>query len=79
MNQALDTKKEELAVLKQDLDQKTAELNEIRAVEIEMKNKLEENHKVLTENQKRLRYWSEKLSKLSIQSVRYVVIIHHSR
>ena len=39
-----------------------------------MKNKLEENHKVLTENQKRLRYWSDKLSKLSIQSIRYAFL-----
>ncbi|MCJ1471588.1 hypothetical protein MMC13_000228 [Lambiella insularis] len=67
--EALDAKKEELDAIKQDLDAKTAALNEIRAVEIEMKNKLEENHKVLTENQKRLRYWSEKLSKLSLQCI----------
>jgi len=65
----LETKKDELDAIKQDLDARTAERNEIRAVEIEMKNKLEENHKVLTENQKRLRYWSEKLGKLSIQSI----------
>ena len=58
-------------MLKQELDQKTADLNEIRAVEIEMKNKLEENQKILSENQKRLRYWTEKLGKLSIQSIRY--------
>ena len=38
-----------------------------------MKNKLEENHKALTENQKRLKYWSEKLGKLTIQSIRRVV------
>jgi len=37
-----------------------------------MRNKFEENQKVFAENQKRLRYWSEKLGKLSIQSVRYV-------
>jgi len=37
-----------------------------------MRNKLEENQKVFAENQKRLRYWSEKLGKLGIQRVRYV-------
>ena len=58
--------------MKKDLDEQTAELNEIRGVEIEMRNKLEENQKILTENQKRLKYWDEKLSKLSIQSVRSV-------
>ena len=67
--EALGAKQEELAALKRELDDKTAELNEIRAVEIEMRNKLEENQKIQSENQKRLRYWNEKLSKLSIQSV----------
>ena len=67
--EALSTKQEELAALKRELDDKTAELNETRAVEIEMRNKLEENQKVQSENQKRLKYWNEKLGKLSIQSV----------
>lgn len=49
-----------------------AELNETRAVELEMRNKLEDSVKVLNENQKRLKYWLEKLSKLSLQSLRYV-------
>ncbi|KAL8804720.1 MAG: hypothetical protein Q9182_002412 [Xanthomendoza sp. 2 TL-2023] len=64
----LDLKQEQLAVLKQELDRKTVELNENRAVEIEMRNKLEENQKVLSENQKRLKYWTDKLSKLVLQS-----------
>lgn len=58
--------------MKQDLDEKTKELNGIRAVEIEMRNRLEENQKVLAENQKRLKYWGDKLSKISLHSVRYV-------
>ena len=65
----LSAKQEELAALKRELDDKTAELNETRAVEIEMRNKLEENQKVQSEIQKRLRYWNEKLSKLSVQSL----------
>ena len=65
----LNAKQEELAALKRELDDKTAELNETRAVEIEMRNKLEENQKIQAENQKRLKYWNEKLGKLSIQSV----------
>ena len=72
MRQALEQKQEELAAMKKDLDEQTAELNEIRGVEIEMRNKLEENQKILAENQKRLKYWDEKLSKLSVQSVRCV-------
>lgn len=67
--EALSAKQEELAALKRELDDKTSELNEIRAVEIEMRNKLEENQKIQSENQKRLKYWNEKLGKLSIQSV----------
>lgn len=67
--EALSTKQEDLAALKRELDEKTAELNETRAVEIEMRNRLEENQKVQSENQKRLKYWKEKLGKLSIQSV----------
>ncbi|KAL8797514.1 MAG: hypothetical protein Q9195_000330, partial [Heterodermia aff. obscurata] len=69
MRQALEQKQEELAAMKKDLDEQTAELNEIRGVEIEMRNKLEENQKILAENQKRFEYWNEKLSKLSVQSV----------
>ena len=67
--EALSAKQEELTALKRELDDKTAELNETRAVEIEMRNKLEENQKVQSENQKRLRYWNEKLGKLGIQSI----------
>ena len=66
---ALEVKKEELATLKAELDEKTAELNATRAIEIEMRNKLEENQKALAENQKRSRYWQDKLSKLTLQNV----------
>ena len=65
----LDDKKEELDTMKKDLEGRSTQLNEIRAIEIEMKNKLEENQKVFAENQKRHRYWSEKLGKLTIQSL----------
>ncbi|RDA88631.1 hypothetical protein CP532_5847 [Ophiocordyceps camponoti-leonardi (nom. inval.)] len=67
--EGLEAKKEELSEFKEALDAKTAELNESRAVEIEMRNKLEENQKALAENDKRLRYWNEKLSKLALQSI----------
>ncbi|KAI9886590.1 MAG: hypothetical protein M1823_001632 [Watsoniomyces obsoletus] len=66
---ALQSKKEDLAALKADLDEKTTQLNVIRGAEIEMRSKLEENQKVVAENQKRCRYWQEKLNKLSIQSL----------
>lgn len=67
--EALEAKKEELQALKAELDEKTAELNETRAVEIEMRNKLEENQKILVDIQKRLRVWQDKLNKLSVQNI----------
>lgn len=67
--EALAVKKQELAEIKSELDEKTAELNATRALEIEMRNKLEENHKVLVENQKKVRYWEDKLSKLALQDI----------
>lgn len=67
--EALDAKKQELAELKSELDEKTAELNATRASEIEMRNKLEENHKALAENQRKVRYWEDKLGKLHLQDI----------
>ena len=34
-----------------------------------MRNKLEENQKIMVENQKRLKHWDEKLGKLTVQSI----------
>lgn len=67
--EALAGKKAELAELKAELDEKTAELNTTRAVEIEMRNKLEENQKVCAESQKQLQYWEHKFSKLTLQNI----------
>jgi structural maintenance of chromosome 4 len=67
--ETLETKKEELAALKADLDAQTKELNSTRAVEIEMRNKLEDNQKILAENTKKHRYWNEKLSKLTLHDI----------
>ena len=61
--------KAELKTFKTELDAKTAELNKSRGVEIEMRNKLEESQKTLTENEKRLRYWDDKHSKLVLQNI----------
>ncbi|PKS04946.1 hypothetical protein jhhlp_008312 [Lomentospora prolificans] len=65
-------KKKELAGLKAELDEKTSDLNETRAAEIEMKNTLEENQKVLVDNNNRLKYWIDKLSKLKLQDIEYL-------
>lgn len=65
----LEEKREELAVLKADLDEKMGDLNKTRAAEIEMKNKLDEHHKVLTDNQKRSQHWQKELGELTLQNV----------
>ncbi|KAG5920688.1 hypothetical protein E4U42_006104 [Claviceps africana] len=65
----LSARKDELRAFKKELDAKTVELNKSRAVEIEMRNKLEENQKTLHENEKRLRYWDDKHSKLVLQNI----------
>lgn len=67
--EGLAAKKKELKGLKAELDEKTSELNETRAVEIEMRNKLEGNQKALAENQKRLRHWEDRHSKLVLQDL----------
>ena len=65
----LETRKDELHVVKKELDEKTAEINESRAVEIEMRNKLEEGQQSLNEFQKKQAYFHDKLSKLIYQNV----------
>ena len=67
--EGLREKKKELSEVKKELDERTAELNATRAVEIEMRNKLEENQKILAENQRKVKYWEEKLGKLELQNV----------
>ncbi|EMD00110.1 hypothetical protein BAUCODRAFT_30568 [Baudoinia panamericana UAMH 10762] len=67
--QELEEKREALAEVKAELDRLVAELNETRGVEVEMRNRLEENKKILLDNQKRLAYWQEKLGKLTILNI----------
>lgn len=65
----LESKKEELQALKADLDERTEELNKTRAVEIEKRNKLEEEQKTLNEFKRKQAYFHDKLSKLSYQNI----------
>ena len=67
--EALETRKEALVTLKAELDSQTSALDSTRATEIEMRNKLEENQKILAENQKKNRYWTEKLSRLTLHDI----------
>ncbi|KAI5855413.1 nuclear condensin complex subunit Smc4 [Tricharina praecox] len=66
----LENKKDELAAMKEVYDEKMAGLNKTRAAEIEMKNKLEEHQKVLSDHQRRSSHWQEKLSKLRLHQTR---------
>jgi structural maintenance of chromosome 4 len=70
--QELDTKKDELQSLKSELDSKTAELNECRGVEIEMRNMLEQIEKTCQDSRKRLKHWEEELGKLELKNIKYV-------
>lgn len=56
-----------MAALKEELDQKAAEINKTRAAEIEMKNTLEEHQKAYKDNQRRLGHWKQEFSKLALQ------------
>ncbi|KAF2664347.1 condensin subunit Cut3 [Microthyrium microscopicum] len=64
---ALETKKEELLALKAELDAKTSEINESRGVEIDIRNRLEEALKSLSETQRKLAHWEERINKTVIQ------------
>lgn len=70
ISKALDSKREALEAMKASVEEKTAEVTAARTIELDMRNQLEEHQKVLAENQKRLKYWQEKLSKLTLQALR---------
>jgi len=69
MKQELESKKESITELKSRLEILIATLNDARGVELELKNQLDENQKILSENQKRHKYWQEKLGKLALQNI----------
>lgn len=55
--------------LKENLDERRAALTTTRGEEIEMRNRLEEHQKVLIDNQKRAKHWTEKLQHLSLNEL----------
>ncbi|KAF2704257.1 RecF/RecN/SMC protein [Pleomassaria siparia CBS 279.74] len=67
--ETLETRQEELQAIKSELDAKLAELNETRAAEIEMKNKLEEGQKTHNELVRKQQHFREKLGKLTYQNI----------
>lgn len=59
--------------LKENLDERRAALTTTRGEEIEMRNHLEEHQKVLVDNQKRSKHWTEKLKNLALNELRYLI------
>ena len=46
-----------------------------RGEEIEIRNRLEEHQKVLVDNQKRSKHWTEKLKNLALNEFRYFISV----
>nr|POE48786.1 structural maintenance of chromosomes protein 4 [Quercus suber] len=67
--QALEDKKEELQSLKAELDEQTAMANEIRGIELELRNDLEDKQKILTDIGRKQAHWEEQISKLTLQHI----------
>jgi structural maintenance of chromosome 4 len=67
----LSVKADALKELKENLDERRNELNQTRGAEIEMRNRLEGHQKVLADNQKRSKHWTEKLNSLEFNEFRY--------
>jgi structural maintenance of chromosome 4 len=68
-----------LKELKETLDERRADLNTTRGTEIEMRNRLEEHQKVLGDNQKRAKHWTEKLNNLEFNEFRYISLTPNLR
>ena len=65
----MDAKAEERDEVKAELDERSESANSFRALEMEIKQKLEDNERVLVQNEKRLQANQEKLSGLSLHHV----------
>ncbi|CAG8551171.1 4572_t:CDS:10, partial [Dentiscutata erythropus] len=65
----LDDRKEELYEIKTELDEKTEIINQIRAVEVEIRNKLEDCERTLAENKQKENYWLGLLGKLTFHEI----------
>ena len=68
----MSVKADQLKDLKENLDERRAALTAARGEEIEMRNRLEEHQKVLSDNKKRGKHWGEKLKNLALNELGYV-------
>jgi structural maintenance of chromosome 4 len=65
----VDSKRIELEEMKEQLDTKSEIISKIRAVEIEIKNQMEDYQKALSDNQRKAEHWQDQISKLSLQRI----------
>ncbi len=65
----MDSKAEERDELKAQLDERSESANSFRALEMEIKQKLEDNERYHVDAQKRLQHWQEKMSALELHHI----------
>ncbi|CAG8592645.1 10545_t:CDS:10, partial [Ambispora leptoticha] len=65
----MEKRREELEKIQRELDSKTEIINKIRTAEVEIKNRLEDNERHLTENQLRYDHWLSLYGKLSLHQI----------
>ncbi|PWN30041.1 hypothetical protein BDZ90DRAFT_244852 [Jaminaea rosea] len=66
---AFEVKQEKRDELKEALDESSSTINAFRALELEIKQKLDDNQRALAENGKRLKHWEEKHAGLELHYV----------
>ncbi|KTW26551.1 uncharacterized protein T551_03468 [Pneumocystis jirovecii RU7] len=69
IQEEINEKTDELAEIKLKLNKEIDANNSARVEEIETKNKLEEYIKILSDNEKKLKYWKDKLKNLKLQNI----------
>jgi structural maintenance of chromosome 4 len=70
-------KSDQLNELREQIDERLAALTTSRGGEIDIRNRLEEHQKVLADNQKRAKHWTEKLKKLALNELRHAAQRYH--
>ncbi|EPQ25894.1 uncharacterized protein PFL1_06567 [Pseudozyma flocculosa PF-1] len=65
----METKQEERDDIKAQLDERSESVNAFRALEMEIKQKLEDNERSLHDNEKRLKHWQDKHAQLTLHEI----------
>lgn len=66
---AIEESTSKITALKEELDQELKGINAFRAKELELRNKLDDHKKRLSDDQRKQAHWAEKLGKLSVQEL----------